>query len=239
MLKYVKVANTHQPIHFHPQEDILKHVTNSKVSLLTSNSIIPALKRCEAAELTASEQVAESKRVLRYFDQQVQVYRLLAEHATILYSVVQRLSDSFKYFGLTLGLFKQLLASLIVTHKKNKISDNAMAIRGHVLHLKHQLLISLVDTIRVNTFTWHQRLLPFFVSLEVLLHEKKVSQEEYHLLAKDLVHVEQQLDVLLSKGDSGPVVEKPQWITDKVSGFIWSIARYQPTRQYVNVSAFL
>lgn len=198
------------------QEGILRHLTNREVSLLTSDSIIPILRRCETAELAASEQVAESKRVLRSFDQQVQVYKPLADHAAIIFSVVNRISNNFKYFGLSLDAFKLQLASLFVADKKSKTPDSTMAISGHVLHLKHQLLVSLLDTISVCTFSRHQRLLLLLVSLEILVSEKKLSQEEYNFLARDLDSVEQQLDMLLSKGDSGPVVKKPQWITDKV-----------------------
>ncbi len=194
-------------------------MTSTEDSVL---GIVPVLEKSEAAEMAASEQVAESKRVLRVFDQQVQLYKPLADHAATALSVVQRLSNTFKYFGLDLDSFEQLLATLFTTDKKSKVPDNAMAITGHVLHLKPQLLVSLMSAIRVYTFTRHQRLLPLFISLETLVTENKLSQEEYNLLAKDLDTVERQLDMLLSQGDSGPVVEKPKWITDKVYFFFWS-----------------
>ena len=199
----------------HAQEEVLKQVSFTKASLLESESIIPTVRRCEASEVTASEQVAESKRILQSFDQQVQIYKPLADYVSVIFSVAQRLASTFKYFAVSLGQVEQLLKSLITIDKDHKVANNLMTVGGRVLHLKHQLLISVISNLRIKTFTRHQRLLPLLVSLEILQKEGKLSQEECHLLIKDGEYFEPQLDMLLNKGGSGPVIEKPLWIADK------------------------
>ena len=179
-------------------------------SLFGSSSLLPTLRECESSKYTASEQITETNKILRSFDRQVQVYRPLADYTAILFTVVQKLSCCFKYVRFSLGQFEELIGSLLA--RDRKVPDNAMAIAGHVLHLKHQFLHTLSSKLQIHLFKRHHILLPLLVSLESLLGEGKLSPVEYQLLAGETAPIEAQLDAILSS----PSVDKPKWITDKV-----------------------
>ena len=162
------------------------------------------------------EQITETKKILRSFDQQIQVYKPLAEYATSIFNTVQKLSSSFGYYQLGLREFEQFIEVMVMAHKNLKVANNSMALMAHMLHLKNQLLSRAYTALQIHTFGRHQVLLPLLVALEAQLANGKLTREEYQLLGEEGCSVEAQLGVLIGAG-GGSVVERPHWVTDQVS----------------------
>ena len=189
-------------------------------SLLHHQILLPTVRECETAEVTAADQIRETKKILRSFDQQTQGYKPLAEYAAAIFTVVQTLSHSLKYFSFSLDQFQTLLSQLIARNKPNKVTDSVSAMNAHVLHLKHQLLVEVCRTLSVFVFKKHQILLPFVVALEIQLSQGKLSAEEFQLLGREFAPVEGQIDAQLqTKNDEHGSAQKPEWVTDEVCLF--------------------
>lgn len=183
--------------------------------LLHHQILLPTVRECETAEATAADQIQETKKILRSFDQQTQGYKPLAEYAAAIFTVVQTLSHTLKYFSFSLDQFQTLLSQLIARNKPNKVTDSVSAMNARVLHLKHQLLVEVCRTLSVFVFKKHQILLPFFVALEIQL-----SAEEFQLLGREFAPVEGQIDAQLqTKNDEHGSAQKPEWVTDEVCLF--------------------
>ena len=191
-------------------------VLDTDGSLLHSTSLVTTVRNCENSEASAMEQIAETKKILRSFDQQIQVYKPLAEYAASIFNGVQKLGSSFRCYQLSLTEFEQLIEDVVMAHKDLKVANNSMALKGHVLHLKKQLLLRVYNATQIHIFGRHQVLLPLLVVLEAQVAEGKLMWEEYQLLGEEGCSVEAQMDVLMG-GGGGSVVEKPQWVTDQVS----------------------
>lgn len=198
----------------HPQEKIVHWTLTSEDSLLQHSSLLQTVRENESAESNACDQILETMKILRIFDQRVEVYRPLAEYATILFGVVQKLSETFQYFKLGLNQFQGLVADLIAKYKDRRVADDTMAMNAHILHLKHELLLALCRALQPVAFQRHQTLFPLLVSLEMLLAERKAMEDEYQLLGKELNPVEVQLEILLNSSELN--MDKPHWISDQV-----------------------
>ena len=185
--------------------------------LLHHQSLLPAMRECETAESTAADQIQETKKILRSFDQQIQGYKPLADYAAAIFTVVQTLLHTLKYFSFSLDHFQTLLSQLIARNKPNKASDSVSTMNAHVLHLKHELLVRVCKTLSVFVFKRHQILLPFFAALETQLSQGKLSAEEFQLLGREFASVEGQINAQLqTKNDEHSGVKKPDWVTDEV-----------------------
>lgn len=97
------------------------------------------------------ELILETKKNLRVFDQQVQVYKPLSEHASMLFTCVQKLANCFKYFRSPLEWFEALVSEVLTGSVRDiKVPDNLMAINAHVLHLKHKVLSKVYEALQVS-----------------------------------------------------------------------------------------
>ena len=186
-------------------------------SLLHSPCLLSTLAECESSEISALDLIRETHKSLRHYEQQARPYSPLAEYARIVFSSVQKLANSLKYFTLSLAQFEHLLINLIASSRVNKIPDSSSSIKAHVLHLKHQLLISVCQALQLQTFSKHRIVLPFLVGLELQLSLGKLTPAELRALGSDLASTKAQLDLLLDAGETGGA-SQPDWISNKVSG---------------------
>ena len=202
------------------QEQLLRCTLDANTSLLCNDFLLPTVRDCESAGSAAANQIRETKKILRSFDQQIELYKPLAKYATAIFNMIQTLSYTLKYFSFSLDQFRVLLSGLIARYKENKVFGSVSAINAHVLHLKCQLLVQVHRTLCVSWFERHQTLLPFLIALDNLLAQGKLSVQEFQFLGREIAPVEAQLDVQLqSKKAESAVVhdQKPEWITDEVS----------------------
>ena len=188
-------------------------------SLLHSSSLIPTVKQQEHTENSSLELIRETKKFLRLFKQQEKVYRPITDFAASLFEAIQKLSATLGYFRLPLRQFQAMLVKVIMQHKGLQNPDNSMALNARVLHLKHQLMEAVFNTVRMQLFFQHQLLLPLIISLKSLLAEDKLSIDVYELLMSNICSVEGQLDVLLAnaKHSSSVGEQSPEWVSIEVS----------------------
>lgn len=208
--------------------------------LLHHQSLLPAVRECEMAESTAADQIRETKKILKSFDQQIQGYKPLADYTAAIFTVVQTLSHTLKYFSFSLDQFQTLLSQLIARNKPNKVADSVSAMNAHVLHLKHELLVRVCKTLSVFVFRRHQILLPFFVALEIQLSQGKLSAEEFQLLGREFAPVEGQINAQLqTKNDEHGGVKKPDWVTDEVYVCSSVYLKFKNVEGVLNTPTFL
>ena len=143
------IVYVHHRLHSSSQEMVLNCVLDCKDSLLQAAHLFDVVKESESSESNALEQIADTKKSMKLFDQQALAYKSLSEFASIILTTVQKLSSILKYFTFSIDEFEQLIVNLIARREGNRVPDNAMAISANVLYLKHQLLISIHKTLQV------------------------------------------------------------------------------------------
>lgn len=124
---------------------------DSTGSILDQSELIKSVQINESSETFILELITETIKNLRAFDQQVQVYKTLSGYMTMLFRCVQRLANCFKYFKFPLYCFEAILSELLTSSGRDiKIPDNLMAVNAHVLHLKHKVLLSVLESLKVS-----------------------------------------------------------------------------------------
>lgn len=219
------------------QERLLRCTLDTGTTLLCNDSLLPTVRECESAGSAAADQIRETKKILRSFDQQTELYKPLAKYAATIFNTIQTLSYTLKYFSFSLGQFQDLLSGLIARYKENKVFGSVSAMNAHVLHLKSQLLMEVHRTLCVSWFERHQTLLPLLIALDNQLAQGKLSAQEFQFLGQDFAPVEAQLDLQLqSKENDSAVVQKPEWITDEVSAISQNMDNVCYLRQSLVIS---
>ena len=121
------------------REDPLTHT-----AILLNN-----VKESESSELSALEQISDTKKSIKMFEQQALAYKSLAELASIILTAVEKLSSTLKYFTFGISKFEKLIVKLISIRGGIKVCDNPMSIHANVLCLKNQLLIAVNRNLQV------------------------------------------------------------------------------------------
>lgn len=124
-------------------------VDPSYSSLLQAIDLLNTIKECEVSEVEAHDQIKETRKNLKVFDEQMVVYKPLSHTASIVLASLQRLSSAVRYFNLRVDDFEGILLGLIEKFKSNRVLGHAMSIKAHVLHLKKQLLLTIYHQLQV------------------------------------------------------------------------------------------
>ena len=132
---------------------MLNTVLESEDPLAQATQLLNSVKESESSELSALEQISDTKKSMRLFEQQALAYKPLAEFASIILTVVERLSSVLKYFMFGISKLEQLIVKLISIRENNKVCDDPMSIFANVLYLKHQLFISVHQNLQVCNVT--------------------------------------------------------------------------------------
>ena len=131
------------------QEKLLNSVLDSKDPLAQTAQLLNNINESELSELGALEQISDTKKSLKMFEQQALAYKSLAELASISLTAVEKLSYTLKYFTFGIRKLEKLIVKLISIRGGNKVWDNPMSIHDNVLYLKQQLLISVHRNLQV------------------------------------------------------------------------------------------
>ena len=129
---------------------MLDCVLEREDSLLQATQLRHIVKESESAESSALEQITDTQKAVRQFDQQALAYKPLSQDACIILTAIQKLSSTFKYFTFGIDKLEQLLVKLISLREDNKVPDDATSIRANVLFLKHRLLVSVYEILQVQ-----------------------------------------------------------------------------------------
>lgn len=128
---------------------MLNSVLDSKDPLAQTAQLLNNINESELSELGALEQISDTKKSLKMFEQQALAYKSLAELASISLTAVEKLSYTLKYFTFGIRKLEKLIVKLISIRGGNKVWDNPMSIHDNVLYLKQQLLISVHRNLQV------------------------------------------------------------------------------------------
>lgn len=122
---------------------------DSEDPLAHAAQLLNSVKESESSELSALEQISDTKESIKMFEEQALAYKSLAELASIILTAVEKLSSTLKYFTFGISKFEKLIVKLISIRRGNRVCDNPMSIHANVLYLKHRLLITVHRNLQV------------------------------------------------------------------------------------------
>ena len=132
------------------EEEMLNATLDSRHrSLLHAKDLLKVLKEKEEFEVSALDQIKETRKNLEQFDKQLKMYQPLTKFAGAVLCSLHRFSSVFHYFSFRITEFEEILAELIVRFKTTKPSNNAASINAYVLYLKNCLMLSLYKHFQV------------------------------------------------------------------------------------------
>ncbi len=132
------------------QGKMLEYTLDPKNSnLLLAEDLMSMVSKTESAEVAASDQVREATKNLRVSDQLVLPYKPFSHWASVVLSNIQKVSSALRYFTFSVGEFQTILSEVIYEFKGVKVADHTMSIKGHVIHLKNELLLRVYQKLQV------------------------------------------------------------------------------------------
>ena len=195
---------------------------------MDSSSVMEVLRECETTQASALEQLRETTRVRKVFEQQRAGYWPLAKHAAVLFTISQSLCKHLWYLAFSLQDYEAIIDGLLAKSSSRKLlGASKSAMSGNMLHLQRQLSLCVYRTLQPNLFWSHQLLFLFLVSVELLKRKGSLSTQEQGLLATNLSPPDAQLDTLLAN------TEKPlDWISIEVHVHKDPLSLYVHVRRY-------
>lgn len=132
------------------QRAVIDSVVDTPTSLLEVPDLLVTIQESESSDASTLELIHETNKNIRTFNQQSLAYKSLSEYSSLLYTCIRRLQQCFRYFKFPLDQFEVLFSEVLTNSSRGvKVPDNVMAINAHVLHLKHQLLSVVCNTLKV------------------------------------------------------------------------------------------
>ncbi|XP_022080100.1 dynein heavy chain 6, axonemal-like [Acanthaster planci] len=190
------------------EEDILNKTLGLPHSILDEPTMTDAISHYQQCTLTTDASLHQTHTLAAQLRQKQEPYLPVAEHGTLLYSVIKRMSNLHPLYYVPMATFVRWFQSTVTSRQKNRADISSAAARA--VELTNVIMLDIQARVSLGMFQPHTQLFAFLVAVEKMRAAKAMTEEEWLMFVGGANITNQtapERDINL-----------PDWITQK----IWS-----------------